>query len=71
MQLIRPIRKRICPHCGSGQILKSHFRGTSAQFLLRLVSLQAYRCGECDKRFYGHPARKVSVGATLLRDVPH
>jgi ribosomal protein S27AE len=70
MQMIAPTRKRICPRCGSGQIMKSHMRGTIERFMHFPVRLQAYRCCDCDKRFYGHPGRKVSVGGTLSRDNP-
>ena len=71
MRVIRPTPKRFCPCCGSDQILKSRFRGTIERLLLRVVRLQAYRCCDCDKRFYGHSRRKHSVDGTLSRDTPH
>jgi ribosomal protein S27AE len=62
--------RRFCPRCGSSHILKSHCRGAIKQFLLRVAEMHRYRCGDCDKRFYGHPGRKISVRGSLSRDTP-
>jgi hypothetical protein len=57
--------KRFCPRCDSGRILKSFSRGTIEQLLLRLVDIQLYRCCDCDKRFFGHPSRRLPVGGSF------
>ena len=57
--------KRFCPRCDSGRILKSFSRGTIEQLLLRLVDVQLYRCCDCDKRFFGHPSRRLPVTGSI------
>jgi hypothetical protein len=56
MQAIRPTNKRSCPRCRSKQVAKSHIRGAIEEQILRAFRLSAYRCCDCDKRFYGRRA---------------
>jgi DNA uptake protein ComE-like DNA-binding protein len=43
MQAIPQAAKMLCPSCGSGRILKVHFRGTIARRVLRIIKLQPNR----------------------------
>jgi hypothetical protein len=53
--------KRHCPHCGSSEVFRSHRRGAMERYLPPAVGLRAFRCVNCDARFYG---RKDSYGPT-------
>ena len=43
--------RRKCPFCHSTKLHRSHTRGYEA--LLTYFGVRAYRCDECDRRFYG------------------
>jgi hypothetical protein len=54
-----------CPRCCSTRILKSRFRGTVVQLLLRVLGVHLYRCCDCESRFYRRVGREVSVENNL------
>ncbi len=49
---MKPDSQRLCPHCGSPEISRSHRRGTVEKYLLRAVGVRPFRCANCDARFY-------------------
>ena len=53
--------KRACPYCSSSEVFRSHSRGPMERYLLHAVGLRAFRCVNCDARFYG---RRDSYGPT-------
>jgi len=65
MEGINPAAKRYCPHCGCDRIAHSRLRGVIEQQFLRTLRLDAYRCCDCGKRFYGRsgPSRSHSSRA--------
>jgi len=65
MQGIGQAAKRHCPYCGCYRIAHSRFRGVIEGQLLRTFHLDAYRCCDCGKRFYGRsgPSRSPSSRA--------
>jgi len=51
---MKPDSKRPCPYCGGSEVFRSHSRGTMERYLLRAVGVRAFRCVNCNARFYGH-----------------
>jgi len=43
---------KACPACKTGVLRRSQMRGLVERGLLRPIGLRAYRCDECDGRFY-------------------
>ena len=58
---MKPDSKRPCPYCGGSEVFRSHSRGTMERYLLRAVGVRAFRCVNCNARFYG---RRDSYGPT-------
>jgi len=48
---MKPDSKRVCPHCGSSEVYRSHRHGTVEKYLLRAVGVRPFRCVNCDARF--------------------
>ena len=49
----RPSRShRVCPHCGSQEIHRSHARGIIERHIVRAFRFYPHRCEACDRRFY-------------------
>ena len=44
--------KRRCPHCRSVETARSRRRGPIEKYLLRAIHVRAYRCVDCNARFY-------------------
>ena len=49
---MKPDSKRLCPHCGSSEIFRSHRRNAVERYLLRAIGVRPFRCVNCDARFY-------------------
>jgi len=58
---MKPDSKRPCPYCRGSEVFRSHSRGTMERYLLRAVGVRAFRCVNCNARFYG---RRDSYGPT-------
>jgi hypothetical protein len=44
--------KRPCPRCGGSKVFQSHSRGPMERHLLRAIGFRAFRCVNCNARFY-------------------
>lgn len=44
--------RAFCPHCGSKKFRRSRRRGIWERFFLRVFNMHAYRCEQCDGRFF-------------------
>jgi len=53
MQVMHRAPKRYCPRCGCDRVAHSRHRGAIEEQVLRTIRLDAYRCCDCGKRFYG------------------
>ena len=55
---------RLCPYCHGMETARSHRRGAIEKYLLRAIRLRAYRCDDCNSRFYAfsHDAASLSPG---------
>jgi hypothetical protein len=42
-----------CPHCKSHNLRRSHRRGLWEGLILRIILRAPFRCGDCNKRFWG------------------
>ena len=42
---------RLCPHCNSSEVFRSHRRGAVERYLLRAIGVRPFRCANCDARF--------------------
>lgn len=45
-------QRRLCPHCGSSWICRSHRTLFFERHFLHVFRLAPYRCDRCDRRFY-------------------
>jgi hypothetical protein len=45
--------KRPCPRCEGSEVFRSHRRGPMERHLLRAIGFRAFRCVNCNARFYG------------------
>jgi hypothetical protein len=43
---------KMCPTCRSGKLHRSQMRGFMERGVLRNLGIRAFRCEECDERFY-------------------
>ena len=43
---------RMCPTCQSGKVHRSQMRGLLERGVLRNLGMRAFRCEECDARFF-------------------
>ncbi len=41
-----------CPSCGGGEVRRSQMRGLLERGILRFFGIHAYRCQDCDRRYY-------------------
>jgi ribosomal protein L37AE/L43A len=48
-----------CSSCGSKDVRRSQMRGL-LESILKVVGVHAYRCEDCDRRFYGTGQLKKS-----------
>jgi hypothetical protein len=44
--------ERQCPACKSAKVRRSQMRGLLERGLLKPLGVKAYRCPQCDRRFY-------------------
>jgi hypothetical protein len=44
--------ERQCPACKSAKVRRSQMRGLLERGLLKRLGVKAYRCAQCDARFY-------------------
>jgi hypothetical protein len=56
--------KRTCPNCKSQDIIRSHRRGFIEEYLLPSFRVRAYRCIECDTRFYALASLQEATSST-------
>jgi hypothetical protein len=52
IQKPRKAKKWTCPFCSGADVRRSQMRGLIERGVFRLVGLRAYRCNNCDERFY-------------------
>ena len=61
----------MCPRCKSDQVSRSRKRRFFADFFMQLWGMKAYRCRECQTRFYlpSHMEEKIAAQRAWLHDV--
>jgi hypothetical protein len=62
--------QRVCPSCGSQHLSRSHRRGLLERYFLTAFRIRPYRCGACDRRFYGRTQSTVDSSANVEGDKP-
>ncbi len=63
----------MCPRCKSEEIRRSRSRNFFLDIPMLLAGMQAFRCRECNKRFYAKRdlAAKLRARRAWLRSVEH
>jgi hypothetical protein len=57
---------RLCPSCKSAKVRRSQMRGLIEQWLLKPLGTKAYRCEECDHRFYRFGSRSQEKAQPVI-----
>jgi YgiT-type zinc finger domain-containing protein len=62
-----------CPRCNSSKIHRSRRKGLVDRSLLRVLGVHAYRCKECDERYYslGHRREPLHQPQTSPSETRH
>jgi YgiT-type zinc finger domain-containing protein len=66
-------RSAHCPSCGSGEVRRSRRKGVVERSLLKVLGVRAYRCEECDERYFsmGRHHKPSDQPQTMLSETPH
>jgi hypothetical protein len=57
--------ERRCPACNSTRVRRSQMRGLLERGLLKPLGVKAYRCEDCDARFYRFGSRSQVHGRSM------
>jgi hypothetical protein len=65
-------KKKFCPECHSNALRRSQMRGVVERSILKPFGWRAYRCEDCDHRFFRHggggePRRRDDSGSIKLK----
>lgn len=67
------VRGAHCPSCSSSKVHRSRRNGVIERSLLRVLAVHAYRCEDCDKRYFGfgHRHEPQDRPQTSPSETPH
>jgi YgiT-type zinc finger domain-containing protein len=62
-----------CPSCSSTRVRRSRRNGVIERSLLRVLAVHAYRCEDCDERYFsfGHRHEPLDQPQTSPSGTPH
>ena len=59
---------RKCPVCGSTIVRRSQMIGFFERSMLRIIGLRAFRCEDCDHRFFSFKSDDDKISKIIVHD---